>query len=86
MDKNISLLQDFLVSYTFILIPFFIINGILTGSFIVDQIVWYNNDHNMGIRIGTIPFEDIFYGMTLFLGTNYLAEKINGTINNHSKQ
>ena len=85
MDKNISLLQDFLVSYTFILIPFFIINGILTGSFIVDQIVWYNNDHNMGIRIGTIPFEDIFYGMTLFLGTIYLAEKINGTINNHSK-
>ena len=85
IDKNISLLQDFLVSYTFILIPFFIINGILTGSFIVDQIVWYNNDHNMGIRIGTIPFEDIFYGMTLFLGTIYLAEKINGTINNHSK-
>ena len=40
----------------------------------------------MGIRIGTIPFEDIFYGMTLFLGTIYLAEKINGTINNHSKQ
>ena len=85
MYKNISLLQDFLVSYVFILIPFFIVNGILTGSFIIDQIVWYNNDHNMGIRIGTIPFEDIFYGMTLFLGTIFLADHFNGSLTNQSK-
>ena len=85
MYKNISLLQDFLVSYVFILIPFFIVNGILTGSFIIDQIVWYNNDHNMGIRIGTIPFEDIFYGMTLFLGTIFLADQFTGSLTNQSK-
>ena len=83
--RNISLLQDFLVSYAFILIPFFIINGILTGSFIVDQVVWYNNMHNMGIRIGTIPFEDIFYGMTLFLGTLFLSDELKGPVNHQSK-
>ena len=50
-----DVLQSFLVSYLFIIIPFLIINGILTGSFIVDQVVWYNNLENLGFRIGTIP-------------------------------
>lgn len=57
----------FYLAYAVILIPFFIINGILTGSFIEEQVVWYNNDENLGIRIGTVPVEDIFYGMLLIL-------------------
>ena len=60
-------LSRFYFSYLILIIPFAIVNGILTGTGINEPVVWYNNTQNLGIRIGTIPVEDIFYGMLLIL-------------------
>jgi lycopene cyclase domain-containing protein len=48
-------------------IPFFIVNGILTGSFIDDEVVWYNSQEIIGFRIFTVPVEDIVYGFSMIL-------------------
>ena len=58
-----ELLKYFFVAYAVNLMPFFISNGLLTGSWITQPIVLYNSSYNLGIRIGTIPLEDFFYGM-----------------------
>ena len=62
-----KILSRFYVMYVVTLIPFFIVNGILTGTGIEDQVVWYNDLENLGIRLGTIPIEDTIYGMLLLL-------------------
>ncbi len=53
--------------YLVLLIPFMIVNGLLTGTGLKSAVVWYNNAENLKLRILTIPVEDVFYGMALII-------------------
>ncbi|SFZ94003.1 lycopene cyclase domain-containing protein [Flaviramulus basaltis] len=67
INKKPDLLNQFYLTFLVMLIPFFIVNGILTGSFIENEVVWYNNLENLNIRLFTIPIEDTVYAYTLIL-------------------
>ena len=69
-------LGQFFLAYFLILIPFFIVNGVLTGSWIEQEVVYYNDAENLGIRLFTIPIEDSVYGMLLILINVNVFERI----------
>ena len=60
--------RSFYLSFIIIYIPFFLVNSALTGSFSEHPVVFYNNQENLGIRVGTMPLEDSFYCFTLLYG------------------
>lgn len=60
------------ITYGIMLMPFLIVNGLLTGSWIAEPVVWYNTGEILNIRILTIPIEDIFYGL-LMVGINTMT-------------
>ncbi|MFM7773315.1 MAG: lycopene cyclase domain-containing protein [Candidatus Kapaibacterium sp.] len=69
-----SWLPDFYRAFVVILIPFFIVNGLLTGTGLDEPVVWYNPAHHLGPRMLTIPVEDTFYGMAMLLLTTMIYE------------
>lgn len=74
-NKNADILKIFFAVFVILLVPFFIINGFLTGSWIDEQVVWYNNSENLGIRIGTVPIEDSIYALSMLLLIFFLMEE-----------
>lgn len=69
-----SWLIHFYRMYLVILIPFFIVNGLLTGTGLKEPVVIYNDTENLGIRLLTIPIEDLFYGLSLLLLNTFCFE------------
>ena len=63
--NNTENLQALFISFCLTLIPFTLVNGLLTGSFIEEPIVWYNDNHNSQIRFLDIPIEDFLYCLLL---------------------
>ncbi len=70
-----NVLNTFFITFLIILVPFAIVNGILTGSLIDEPVVSYNDAENLGIRLGTIPIEDIGYAFTMILMSLVLITK-----------
>lgn len=66
--------QRFYLSFIVIYIPFFLVNSALTGSYSDHPVVFYNDQENLGIRLGTMPLEDSFYCFTLLYGIVVLFE------------
>ena len=64
---KVNWLGKFYFIYAVLLIPFFLVNGVLTGTGLEEPVVWYNEEEFMGYRMITIPVEDTFYGMELIL-------------------
>lgn len=52
-------LGRFYLAWGVCIIPFLLVNGVLTAM----PVLIYNDNENMGIRLYTIPLEDLFYGM-----------------------
>lgn len=67
------------LSFLIALLPFFVVNGVLTGTGLDAPIVWYNKAEIAGIRFFTIPMEDVVYGWVLLAGNivayQYFLEK-----------
>lgn len=73
--------SQFWLTYLFGLIPFFIVNGLLTSL----PIVTYNNVENLGIRITTIPVEDSVYNLLLFICNISIVSFLKSTFGNTIK-
>jgi len=84
--RKVRLLNSFYISFPVILIPFIIVNGILTGSLIEGEIVWYNPAEITGIRLITIPVEDFAYGFSLIFINLLLIDYFQRLISNRKNK
>lgn len=66
--------RNFALTYAVALIPFLIVNGILTGAATEKPVVWYQEAHITGFRAYTIPLEDFYYNFDLLLTVTILFE------------
>jgi lycopene cyclase domain-containing protein len=64
------------ISFVLSVVPFFLMNSILTGAFTPEPVVWYNNAENLGFRWGTIPVEDILYSFILVVGNIWVFKRL----------
>lgn len=75
-NKSREYLNHFYLAYLIVLIPFFVSNGLLTGYFTPEPIVWYNAEEHLGITAGTIPINDFAYYFLLFFMNTWLYERL----------
>lgn len=69
-----SVLQHYLAIFPILLIPFFVVNGILTGSGIEQEVFSYDQDKILGVHLFTMPLEDMFYAFSLLISVISITE------------
>ncbi|MFZ4798323.1 MAG: lycopene cyclase domain-containing protein [Bacteroidia bacterium] len=62
-----SYMAYFWMAYVVHLIPFLLVNGVLTGLVTPEPVVGYNSNEIIGLRIFTIPIEDTIYALTCLI-------------------
>ena len=65
----------FVISFIISIIPFVVVNGILTGVATPEPIVWYSESEIIGLRLFTIPLEDFYYSYSLLLSVAIFYER-----------
>lgn len=64
-------IRNFWIAFIISMIPFLIVNGYLTAK----PVVIYNSHEFIGLRLFTIPLEDIFYSLLLLLMNTFFYEQ-----------
>jgi lycopene cyclase domain-containing protein len=77
-----EVIRNLYFTFLIVLIPFVVVNAILTGSLIDEEIVWYNNSENLKIRFLTIPIEDFGYAFSLILLNLLLIARLKHWVHN----
>lgn len=65
-------------TYILLMLGFFPVNGVLTGTGLESPVVNYHPDAFLGIRMLSIPIEDAVYGYTQFLLVIYVFKIFSG--------
>ena len=77
--KKKTFINNLIRTYLVSLIPFLLVNGILTGSF-NNSVVLYNSSAIINIRLLNIPLEDFFYCFSMLALTllpyNYFKKRL----------
>ena len=72
--------------FALLLLGFFPVNGVLTGYGLDSPVVNYNEEEILGIRLITIPIEDMAYGYTQFMLVVYFFKLFQKTFARNVKQ
>lgn len=71
-----KVLQYYWAIFPIIAVPFLIVNGVLTGSGIEQEVFSYDADKISGVFLWTIPIEDLIYAFSLILSVLGLCDYI----------
>lgn len=74
--KKVYWFKNFAFMFLVLMMPFMVINGLLTGGVSAEPVVWYKEYAFSTWRIWTIPIEDICYNFDMFILIVFFYESL----------